>query len=223
MRLLRLSDVRATAEGSQPAGYRLVGRNRLNMGLLAVLNLLAFPVALVLFALLTAPLGGPLDLADLRGGLFSFAVGASEFAGLLLSIVAMIVVLPVIHELAHGLAVRLCGGRPVYGIGPGVAFCHFREFVGWGPYAFILLTPLALISVTGMLAMPLLPGLLRGPALALLVANGAGAVGDLALLAQLARLPRDVRIADTSEGFEVYRREAVMAEGEAPLAEGATR
>lgn len=205
MRLLRLTDVRATAEGSQPPGYRLVGRSRLNMALLAALNLAAFPVALVAFALLTAPRGGPLDLRAFFTGPFSFSVDPPLLLGIPLVLVTMVVVLPVVHELAHGLAVALCGGRPVYGIGPGLAFCHFREFMGRWQYAFILALPLALISLVGVAAMPAVPGLLRGPLLALLVANAAGAVGDLAFLAQLARLPRDVRIADTSEGFEVYR------------------
>ena len=205
MRLLRLTDVRATAEGSQPPGYRLVGRSRLNMALLAALNLAAFPVALVAFALLTAPRGGPLDLRAFFTGPFSLRVDPPILLGIPLVLLAMVIVLPVVHELAHGLAVALCGGRPVYGIGPGLAFCHFREFMGWWQYAFILVLPLALISLVGVAAMPVVPGLLRGPLLALLVANAAGAVGDLAFLAQLARLPRDARIADTSEGFEVYR------------------
>lgn len=205
MRLLRLSDVRVTAEGRQPAGYQLVGRSRLNMALLAALNLAAFPVALVAFALLTAPRGGPLNLTVLFTGSFAFSVDTPILLGIPLVIVAMVIVLPAVHELAHGLAVALCGGRPVYGIGPGLAFCHFREFMGRWQYAFILVLPLALISLVGVMAMPAVPGLLRGPLLALLVANAAGAVGDLAFLAQLARLPRDARIADTSEGFEVYR------------------
>ena len=212
VRLLRLKDVRATADGSQPPGYRLVARGRLNLVLLNLLSLVALPVALVLFATLTAPLGGPLDLAAIRDGAFALPDGA----GLLLMALATVVVLPVVHELAHGLAVALVGGRPVYGIGPGVAFCHFREFVRRGQYAAILLAPLVLISLAGTLAMPLLPPLLRGSLLALLVANAAGAVGDLALLARVARLPRAALIADTSEGFEAYGPEATDRQGEEP-------
>src|SRR5438874_157137 len=63
------------------------------------------------------------------------------------------------------------------------------------------------------LAMPAPPRPLRGPALALLVANAAGAVGDLALLAQLARLPRGAVIADTRHGFEAYAPDGAV-EGE---------
>lgn len=195
--LLRLSDVRATAEGSQPAGYRLRGRGHLNLGLLSVLSLVALPVALVIFALLTAPLGGPLRL----GSNISFRVGPLD---LVLVLLAALVVLPVVHELIHGAVAGALGGRPVYGIGPGVAFCHFREFVGKWPYAAILVAPLLVISLGGALLMPLTPTILRGPLLALMVTNASGAVGDLSALRQLVRFPRDILIADTNAGFEVY-------------------
>ncbi len=197
-RLLRLSEVRATAEGEQPAGYRLLRRGHLNIGVLSVLSLVLIIPAFLFFDVVTAPLGGPLDL---RGGGVSFNVGLVDI--LLLGLVAG-VVLPVIHELIHGLVASLGGGRPVYGIGPGVAFCHFREFVGKGTYAAILVAPLLLISVVGVAIMPLTPQILRGPLLALLVTNGAGAVGDVASLLQLRGLPRDILIADTNAGFEVY-------------------
>lgn len=197
-RLLRLSEVRATAEGTQPAGYRLAGRGHLDLPLLTVLSLVAFPPALLCFAWLTRPGGGPFAR---RAGGVSPSFGPLD---LLLVVVAALVVLPVLHELVHGAAAALCGGRPVYGIGPGVAFCHFREFVGKWPYAAILVAPLLVVSLAGLLAMPVAPGLLRGPILALLVTNASGAVGDLAALCQLIRLPRAAIIADTSGGFEFY-------------------
>jgi hypothetical protein len=206
-RLLRLSDVRATAEGAQPPGYRLRGRGHLNLGLLSVLSLVALPVALILFALITAPLGGPLGL----GGSFSIAFGPLD---IVLVALAALVVLPVVHELIHGAVAALLGGRPVYGIGPGVAFCHFREFVGKWPYAAIIVAPLLMISLGGVLLMPVTPALLRGPLLALMVTNASGAVGDLASLWQLIRFPGDILIADTNAGFEVYEPGAADASTE---------
>lgn len=200
-RLLRLHDVRATAEGQEPPGYGLLRRGTLNLGLLSVLSLVALPPAFIAFALATGPLGGPFDLASGEATL------QIDPLGLALVTIAAIVVLPVIHELVHGAVAALCGGRPVYGIGPGVAFCHFREFVGTRAYAAILVAPLLVISVAGVALMPVTPGLLRGPLLALLVANAAGAVGDIAALVQLVGLPRDALLADTSHGFEVYARQ----------------
>lgn len=199
--MLRLHEVRATADGEQPAGYTLLRKGTLNIALLSVLSLVALPPAFIFFAAVTAPLGGPFDL---RSGGFSFQV---DLVGLLLVSLTALVVLPVIHELVHGLVAAWCGGRPVYGIGPGVAFCHFREFVGKQGYAAILIAPLLVISVVGVALMPITPEILRGPLLALLITNAAGAVGDIAALTQLTGLPSDALIADTSHGFEVYARQ----------------
>jgi hypothetical protein len=200
-RLLRLSEVRATAEGEQPAGYRLLRRGHLNLGLLTVLSLVLLVPAFLFFAVVTAPLGRPVDLG---GGSFSIRAGLLD---IILLALAAGVVLPVVHELIHGLVAAAVGGRPVYGIGPGVAFCHFREFVGKGAYAAVLVAPLVVISVAGVAIMPIVPGILRGPLFALLVTNASGAVGDIAALLQLRGLPADALIADTNAGFEVYARE----------------
>lgn len=197
-RLLRLDEIRATAEGEQPDGYRLLRRGHLNLGLLSLLSLALLVPAFLVFALITAPLGGPLDVGR---GWRQVSFGPVD---VVLTILAGIVILPVVHELVHGAVAALCQGRPVYGIGPGVAFCHFREFVGRGAYAAILIAPLLIISVAGVALMPVLPPILGGPMLALLVSNAAGAVGDLAALAQLARVPAGAIIADTRQGFEVY-------------------
>jgi hypothetical protein len=197
-RLLWLNEVRATAEGCQPPGYGLASRSHLNLPLLSILNLAVLPPAWLAFALLTAPLGGPVDLFA-RPFALRF-----DLAGLALVLLTAVLVLPVVHELAHGLVAALCRARPVYGLGPGVAFCHFRELVTRDQYVAIVAAPLLLISIAGVAAMPATPPLLRGPLLALLVMNVAGAVGDVAVLTDVARLPRAALIADTREGFEAY-------------------
>ena len=117
---------------------------------------------------------------------------------------AALVVLPIVHELIHGAVAALLGGRPVYGIGPGVAFCHFREFVGKWPYAAIIVAPLLVISLGGALPDAGDP---HDPARSPPRPHGdqrVGAVGDLASLWQLVRFPGNILIADTNAGFEVY-------------------
>ncbi len=196
-RLLRLQDVRATAAGEQPVGYQLAGRGVLNIGVLSVISLLAFIPALLFFVLVTGPFGGPINLQQM-GEIHV------DLVGLLLFVMTVVVILPIVHELMHGAVAALLGARPVYGIGPGIAFCHFREFVTKRAYAAILVAPLAVISIVGVALMPITPLILRGPLLGLLVTNAAGAVGDIAMLWQLRRLPADVLIADTNAGYEYY-------------------
>lgn len=198
-RLLRLNDVRLTARNATPPGYAFSSLVRLRLDWrLALLQVAIVPVAWVGFALLTAQIGGPVDP---RLGLRLPLPTALDLAAVLLTIV---VALPITHELAHGLVAGLLGGRPEYGIGPGIAFCHVREFTSRNAYLAILAAPLVLLSVLGVAIMPVVPPFWRGPLLALLVANAAGAVGDLALLVRAVRLPRAAAIADTREGFEIY-------------------
>ncbi len=197
-RLLRLDEVRASAEGKQPPGYHLTQRFRLRVGLLNVIAvLLLLPVGAA-FALLTAPLGGPLDL---RAGRFDLRFGWLEA---LLVILTVTLIMPTLHELLHGAVAALFGGRPVYGIGPGVAFCHVPELLSKGQYAVVAAAPLVVLTAAGLLAMPLLPPALRAADLAMLVTNGVGAVGDVAALLAVARLPRGALIGDTADGFEAF-------------------
>src|SRR5919202_3282600 len=197
-RLLRLDEVRASAEGRQPPGYRLARRFRLRVGLLNVIAVLFLLPVGAAFALLTAPLGGPLDL---RAGRFALRFGGLEA---LLVILTIALIMPTLHELAHGAVAALFGGRPVYGIGPGAAFCHVPEPLSQGQYAAVAAAPLAVLTAAGLLAMPLLPPALRWADLAMLVTNGVGAVGDVAALRAVARLPRRALITDTADGFEAF-------------------
>lgn len=202
-RCLRLSDIRPTAVDAAPPGYRLAMTGTVNLNALGLASLAALVVATPLFIAATAPVGGPLNPF---GGALTVSVGPLDLA---LGLVAGLIVLPVIHELAHGLAARLVGARPVYGVVlPVAAFCHFERFVSRGAYAFILVTPLVLISAAGVALMPVLPGWLKGPALLLLILNASGAVGDLALLRHLRAAPAGALIADTATGFEAYCRES---------------
>lgn len=198
-RLLRLQDVRLTARPAAPPGYAFSSLVRLRLDWrLATLQIVIVPVAWLGFALMTASRGGP---ADPRLGL---SLPRPTPLDLVVVLLTVAVALPVAHELAHGLVAASLGGRPVYGIGPGLAFCHVREFTGRNAYLAILGAPLVLLTVLGVAIVPVVPPVWRGPLLALLVANAAGAVGDLALLGRAVRLTGAALIADTREGFEVY-------------------
>jgi hypothetical protein len=201
-RLLRLDDVRQTAVDVAPAGYRLAWAGQLDLSRLARWSLLATAVFVPLFVLATSRLNGPIMVGDdeLRLRVSPIELG--------LSLVSAVVVVPVVHELLHGLVAALVGGRPVYGIVPPIAaFCHFERLVTRGQYAAIISAPLVVVSLVGLALMPVTPDPLKWPLLVALIVNAAGAVGDLWMLAQLRGVPADALIADTATGFEVYRPE----------------
>ena len=205
-RLLSLADVRQTAVSEAPPGYTLAMVGRVNLNRLGLISIVALLIAAPLFMLLTAPLGGPIDLL---GGRVAISVGLLD---VVVAFVVGALVLPVLHELIHGLAAQLVGARPVYGVAlPVAAFCHFERFVTRGQYAFIIVAPLAAITLGGLALMPVAPDWLRGQLLLLMILNASGAVGDLAMLAQLTKVPRDALIADTAVGFEAYAPEPAIS------------
>jgi hypothetical protein len=202
--LLRLADVRRTAIHEAPPGYRLVTTGKLDLdqdrGRLGFLSLVALLVAVPLFILATGPLGGPFD--PLAGRPLRVQANPLDLLGVLLT---ALIVLPVVHELTHGLVAAMVGARPVYGIVPPVAaFCHFERFVTRPQYALILAAPLVVISVAGVALMPVIPAWLKGQVLVLLTLNASGAVGDLWMLNVLRTVPANALIADTAVGFEAY-------------------
>lgn len=117
---------------------------------------------------------------------------------------AMVVIVP--HELCHGLAINVVGGKPRYGL--GVAYLVF-------PYAFatsetrfsrnqfvvVALAPLVILSAIGIPVMVAV----EWPWLAVpLALNAGGAAGDLWMVATLLGYPSTVTIVDTTTGLEIY-------------------
>jgi hypothetical protein len=114
----------------------------------------------------------------------------------------------VLHELAHGLCMRLFGARPEYGVLP-----HALAFYATAPgYAFtrnqylaLILAPLvsiSLLAMAGMLAA-------SGSALTALLAacaslNAAGASGDVWMAAIVARYPARAYVTDERDGMRIF-------------------
>lgn len=113
-----------------------------------------------------------------------------------------------LHELMHGLAMRIFGARPRYGVlwkqlmfyatAPGYAFPRRR-------YLIIALAPFALISLGVVLGMWLLKGTGWVALLALCGAvNAAGAVGDLWITMMVLRYAAHAYIVDEQDGVRVF-------------------
>lgn len=159
-----------------------------------LLALLSLPVWLLLFgwfgvAIADMPLSGDLDLA-----------------GFGLLIVAVLLML-VLHELLHGVAMRAAGARPRFGImwkqamvyatAPGHAFP--RQV-----YLAIGLAPLVGISLVALLGMLLLAGTPGALLLAFLAAgNAASSSGDLWIVAVVLRFPAAACVIDERDGIRI--------------------
>jgi hypothetical protein len=126
-------------------------------------------------------------------------------AVVVISFVGMLVA----HELFHGLAFRLFGVRPRYGINlsKGVAYASGENYyVARDAYLVVALAPLVCISIMCILLMLLTDGETRNIVGLVGAANVGGAVGDLWFVLMCLRYPRNLLVRDYGEGAELYAR-----------------
>lgn len=168
---------------------------------LTVFNLIAALVFFWLFESLYLWMAG--------GAQYSAFVSGNEFLSGAFWIFLYFATL-VVHELFHGLFVKIFGGKPKYGAALAskvlpVFYCTEKNGTSFNRKQFILIlaAPLVAISSLGIILMVLFPFL--GPFLILsLVANSSGAVGDLWMVSVLLKYPKHIEIIDKKDGIEIY-------------------
>jgi len=163
-----------------------------------IMNLLSIPLAIVFgigFCVCVVLFGRPQEFS---GGILNFS---------LLLIIGIIVVI-VLHELAHGVAMQFYGARAKYGIiwkglmfyatSPGYAFQRNQ-------YIVIILAPLLSLSILACLGILIFAGT---PMIWLLAVwatiNGSAAIGDLWILTIVRRYPSHAYFFDEHDGMRVF-------------------
>ena len=124
--------------------------------------------------------------------------------------IAGIVATIVLHELAHGLAMRWCGTRPQY----GAMWKHLTFYAtapGYGfrrnSYILVAVAPLVGLSCLAILGMFLLRGTGWVALLTLCaIINAVGAIGDLWMVSMVLRYPKTAYVVDERDGFRVLLR-----------------
>lgn len=121
-----------------------------------------------------------------------------------LNIVGYIVILPV-HELIHGLAFILWGGKPHFGTRlPLALFCGARgQLFRRSHYLVVGLAPLVVLTVLGVVITLLAPGIASYLLLAF-AGNVSGAAGDVMVAQRISRLSSRVLIEDTETGYTAW-------------------
>ena len=121
-----------------------------------------------------------------------------------INIVGYILILP-IHELIHGAAFALWGGKPYFGMKlPYALYCGAKQqLFRRNQYLVVGLAPLVVITLAGIILTLLSPGLASYTIFAT-VGNVAGAAGDVLVAWRLLRLPESVLVEDTQAGYRVW-------------------
>ncbi len=184
----------------QVASFKLSGSAARGISILAITLFLISASAFIALALAT----GKFDPVIMQG---SFRVGIWEAVAGLAAFPATIV----LHELLHGLAMRLGGARPQYGVLPA----HLMFYATAPGYAFrrntclmVEMAPLVVLSFLAILGMFILQGTIWVPLLIVCAAmNFGGAAADLWMISKTLRYSTTSYIVNERDGFRVLIRE----------------
>lgn len=123
----------------------------------------------------------------------------------LLAIIVLMVVYIVLHELVHGIAMKMCGTKKVkYGFTGLYAYAGSEDYYGKGSYIFIALAPVVLWGVVLAVVNFFVPIEWFWVIYIVQIQNLSGAVGDLFVAFKFARMPRDILVKDVGVGMTVY-------------------
>lgn len=115
----------------------------------------------------------------------------------------------VLHELVHGVAMKLCGTKKVkYGFTGMYAFAGSEDYYSKKPYIFIALAPVVLWGVVLAVINPFVPEQWFWVVYFIQIFNISGAAGDFFVTAKFSRMPKDILIHDSGVGMTVYSKES---------------
>lgn len=190
------------AVGALPEGYKEIYSIDLQKDkkMSLIVNLLAILIAAVLVVpmLFLVPIS---TLFDMQWGEGSYWIRYFSF-------IALMIVYMVLHELVHGVAMKICGTKKVkYGFTGMYAFAGSDDYYGKKPYIFIALAPVVLWGIVIAIINPFVPRAWFWIVYMLQVINLSGAAGDLFVTVKFSRFPKDILVKDHGVGMCVYSKE----------------
>ena len=133
--------------------------------------------------------------------------GDNTFLKLGVILLGMVVYM-LLHELVHGIAMKLCGTRKVkYGFTGMYAFAGSQDHYAKKPYIFIALAPIVLWGVVLALINGVVPLDWFWVVYVIQIINISGAAGDLFVTVKFSRMPKDILVQDYGVGMTVYSKE----------------
>ena len=134
----------------------------------------------------------------MKGGLTSFVIRVGALA--LLSVAYI-----VLHEVVHGVAMKICGTKKVrYGFTGLYAFAGSEDYYGKKAYIFIALAPVVLWGTVLAVVNFFVPTEWFWVIYIIQITNISGAAGDYFVTAKFSRFPKDILVRDCGVGMTVY-------------------
>jgi hypothetical protein len=169
---------------------------------LAVLvNVLAFVIAVLMVVI------GIFAVPDAK--LFDFSAGYGVYFGRLGVLVGGLFAYIILHELVHGIFMRLFSRQRVkYGFTGLYAFAGSDAYFDKASYIIIALAPVIVWGAVLAVLCALLPPLWFWPVYLIQINNFSGAAGDFYVTARFLFLPRDILVRDTGVAMTVFAKSA---------------
>jgi len=162
-----------------------------------IVNLLAVVIAVLLMV--------PMHFIVPISSMFSMENGLKNYIFRFCIFLVLMVLYMVLHELVHGIAMKICGTKKVkYGFTGMYAFAGSKDYYDKKSYIFIALAPVALWGIVLAVINPLVPIEWFWIVYFLQIINLSGAAGDLFVTVKFSRLPKDVLIQDYGVGMKVF-------------------
>ena len=116
----------------------------------------------------------------------------------------------ILHELVHGVAMKICGTKKVkYGFTGMYAFAGSEDLYDKKSYIFVALAPVVFWGVVLLIINLFVPLGWFWVVYLIQIANISGAAGDFFVTVKFLKMPRDILVQDYGVGMTVYSKEEI--------------
>lgn len=137
--------------------------------------------------------------------LFSMDSGITMYMLRCLVLVISLILYIILHELVHGIAMKICGTKKVkYGFTGLYAFAGSNDYYDKISYIFIALAPIVVWGIILAVINIFVPAEWFWIVYFIQLSNLSGAAGDLYVTVKFSKMPRDILIFDYGVGMKVF-------------------
>ena len=163
--------------------------------------LLVNGIALLISVLMVVPMCFYIPIPEL----FSFEKGILQYFIRFAALFGLSIVYMVLHELVHGITMKLCGTKKVkYGFSGLYAFAGSDDYYDKKSYITIALAPVVLWGVVIAIINCFMPREWFWVVYFLQIMNISGAAGDMYVTFKFSKMPKDILVRDHGVGMKVY-------------------
>ena len=141
--------------------------------------------------------------------LFDMEQGLGAYTLRFIVLLVLLVVYMVLHELVHGITMKLFGTKKIkYGFTGLYAFAGSDDYYPKLPYIIIALAPVAVLGVVIAVINCFVPREWFWVVYFIQLMNISGAAGDMYVTAKFSRMPKDILVQDSGICMTVYSAQA---------------